>query len=262
MIIETAKKEDIPELKNLWREIFKDPDDYIENFFLHRMKLDHTFVGRENGEIVSTAYMLKSDLLSNSGKIISAFYMCGISTREEYRGKGYSGKVIEVCFEHAREENADLCYLVPANRSLFDFYKKSGMVPFTSILKQELTPEEGIIPCYSKEFDGNKLLMLYDKMNFRFKVNRTYDDFCYIHKAYEVLTFENDYIVIEENDNFIHIVEQTFLTDDIAKAIAFRRNKPLVVSRPSTDANLPYTVVKILNKNIKPLNNGYINLNI
>lgn len=262
MIIETARKEDIPELKNLWREIFKDTDDYIEKFFKYRMKSEHTFVGRENGKIISTAYMLKSDLVLNSGEVVPAFYMCGISTREEYRGKGCSGKVIEACFNHAKECGADLCYLVPANRSLFDFYKKSGMMPFTSLFKQELIVEEGNIPSYTKEFDGSKLLSLYNEMNFLFKIERTIDDFSYINKVYEILTFEDDYIIIEENDNFIYVLEQTFLSDDIAKAIAFKRNKKLVVSRPSTDENSPYTVVKILNKDIKPLNNGYINLNI
>ncbi len=262
MIIETARKEDVPELKKLWREIFNDTDDYIENFFEYRMKFEDTFVGRENDKIISTSYMLKSDLILASGEIVPAFYMCGISTREEYRGKGYSKKLIEACFNHAKECGADLCYLVPANRPLFDFYKKSGMTPFTSLLKQEITTEKGTIPCYSKEFDGNKLLSLYDRMKFPFKVRRTLDDFRYIHKVYAVLTFENDYIVIEENDKIIHVVEQTFLTYDIAKAIAFERNKNLVVSRPSTDANEPYAAVKILNQNVKPLNNGYINLNI
>ncbi|MBR4030465.1 MAG: GNAT family N-acetyltransferase, partial [Clostridia bacterium] len=88
MIIENAKKEDVCTLKQIWKEIFKDPDDYIDLFFDKKMNLEYTFVARKDGEIVSTAYLINSPLVTDDSKIIPAFYMCGISTSQQARGKG------------------------------------------------------------------------------------------------------------------------------------------------------------------------------
>lgn len=260
MIIENAKKEDVCTLKQIWKEIFKDPDDYIDLFFDKKMNLEYTFVARKDGEIVSTAYLINSPLVTDDSKIIPAFYMCGISTSQQARGKGYARKVIEYCFEFAKNEGAELCYLVPANLSLFNFYKKVGMTPFTYLVKNELQPQKSEIPDFTKEFDGEKMLSIYNKLDFPFKPLRTYDDFSFIHNAYDVYLFENDYIVIEENENSVHVVEQTFMNDDIAKAIAYIKNKKLFITGYGRADATPYTAVKILNNNIKLPKDGYLNL--
>lgn len=260
MIIENAKKEDVCVLKQIWKDIFKDDDSYIDLFFEKKMNLKYTFVAREDEEILSTAYLINSPIVKDDSKIIPAFYMCGISTSQQARGKGYARKVIDHSFEFAKNEGAELCYLVPASLSLFDFYKKSGMTPFTYLTKNELQPEKSEIPAFTIDFDGEKMLSIYNKLDYSFKPLRTFNDFLFIHSAYDVYLFENDYIVMEENENSVHVVEQTFSTNDVAKALAYNKKKRLFLSGHGTEDATPYTAVKILNNNIKLPKDGYLNL--
>lgn len=260
MIIENANEKDISVLKKMWKDIFNDPDNYIDLFFDNKMKLKYTFVAREYEQIVSTAYLINSPILTDDNKTIPAFYMCGISTSQEARGKGYARKVIDHCFEFAKNEGAELCYLVPANLSLFDFYKKLGMTPFTYLIKNEFRPEKSENPTFKKDFDGEKMLRIYNKLKFPFKPLRTVDDFSFIHSAYDVYLFENDYIVLEETENLVHVVEQTFGTNNVAKALAYNKKKRLFISAHGTKDDTPYTAVKILNNNIKLSKDGYLNL--
>ena len=138
----TACTEDIVELKQLWKDVFSDSDGYVDLFFKYKMKPEYTFIAKENNEIAGAVYSVCSPIVLNTGEVISALYMCGICTKPEYRGKKIASTLIENCFEFAEKQNIDLCYLIPANSGLFEFYERLGFEKATYINKTEVAVEK------------------------------------------------------------------------------------------------------------------------
>lgn len=256
----TAQDTDVCELKEIWRDIFKDTDAYLDLFFSSKMKPEFTMIARNETEIASVVYMVDAPLILKNGEIIPAFYMCGIATRPNYRGQGLAGKLINMAFETAKKKGAKVCYLIPANLPLFDFYKSFGMQTFAYMHKAELDGAQAVIPPYTCEKDIEKVKMYYDVKPVAFKPFRSEKDWKYIYACYEnVLLFENGYMVMPEEEDCVILAEQSFDGLEIAKAIAFQKGKKLKVMLPGTNADTPFAVVKYLDESVA-LQDGYINL--
>ncbi len=256
----TAQKSDIPELKEIWREIFKDTEAYLDLFFGSKMKPEYTLIARNETEIASVVYMVNAPLILQTGEQIPAFYMCGIATRPGYRGQGLAGKLINMAFEKAKEDGAKACYLIPANMPLFDFYKGFGMQPFAYMYKEEFDGVNGDVPSYSLEANVEKVQKFYDTIPLTFKPYRSAKEWEYIYACYEnVLIFKNGYMVLPEEQEFLILAEQSFDGLEIAKALAFEKGKKLKVMLPGTKQDTPFAVVKYLDENVC-LPDGYINL--
>ncbi len=260
MILSTAKKTDIPELKAMWQEIFKDTDAYLDLFFGSKMEPELTLIVRAENEIAAMLYMVDAPLVTGEGEQIPAFYLCGIATRPAYRGQGLAGKLIESAFALAKEKNAKVCYLIPANLPLFDFYKRFGMECRAYMKKGAFYGEEGVIPPFKTEKDISALQHFYDEMQLPFKPLRTEKDWEYIYACYEsVLLFENGYMVLPEDEEAVYLSEQSFDGFAVAKAIAHQKGKKMIYALPGTKNDTPFAVVKYLCEGIT-LPDGYINL--
>ena len=154
------KKEDLESLKRLWKDIFKDEDSYIELFFDVKYKPENTFIIKENNELAAMLYAEETTMKAVE-KELSGVYFCGIATREKSRGKGYAGMLIEYASEYFKDK--DLIYLIPANQSLFDFYKKFSFKPLSYFTEIKINNKNvDTIPYHTTEFD-------YDKLNFFYK---------------------------------------------------------------------------------------------
>ena len=49
VLFDAGRINDIPYLKKMWKDIFKDDDSYIDLFFSYKFKEGNTFVIRDNG---------------------------------------------------------------------------------------------------------------------------------------------------------------------------------------------------------------------
>jgi len=123
---------DIQTLKNLWKCIFKDTDEYINLFFNYKFDFEKTFVYKTDNKIVSALYYFDV-ILTNGCNEFKAAYICGIATLPAMRGKGIAGKLIETCIGELKEKDYDIALLIPANESLFNYYKKFGFNKFSYI---------------------------------------------------------------------------------------------------------------------------------
>lgn len=104
----------------LWKEAFGDSEEYI-NFFLDTHK-GCTFVPlTDNGVLVSALYLIDGTLCGVNG-----FYLFAAATFKEYRSKGYMARLLKLAEEKAKEKNKSFIALVPAEKSLFDYYSRFG----------------------------------------------------------------------------------------------------------------------------------------
>ena len=104
----------------LWQEAFGDSEEYI-NFFLDTHKGCTCVALTENGELVSALYLIDGTLNNGEG-----FYLFAAATFKAHRSKGYMARLLKLAEETAKQKNKSFIALVPAEKSLFDYYSRFG----------------------------------------------------------------------------------------------------------------------------------------
>lgn len=150
-MIEFAGKEDIPQIAKMWCNIF-DEDKEICNLFYQNIFADAiTPVYKENGKIVSSLFLLPCRF----GKYKGLCVYCAM-TAEEFRGQGIMKKLLDFSDDFRMKKGYDFLFLVPAEKKLFEYYKKCGYIPFgiknifKEVVKTSFTGN--IAPCSAKEY--------------------------------------------------------------------------------------------------------------
>ncbi|SDN18954.1 GNAT family N-acetyltransferase [Acetanaerobacterium elongatum] len=123
-MIRFAKNSDVPFLKALWREAFGDDDSFINFFYEHRFSESNTLIWAENEIPVAMLTLLPAQMKMGK-KFYPVRYVYGVATKLEYRGRGISSELICYINEQANKSH-EMLVLVPAQESLFEFYKKFG----------------------------------------------------------------------------------------------------------------------------------------
>lgn len=118
-----AQPHDRPGMTALWQDAFGDPIEYINLFFDYRMKWENTILFKKNHTVIGQLFILPCQL-SCQGKTYSCGYIYGVATLKTYRGQGVSSLLLEYAHKLLSERGYDVAVLVPASRSLFDFYSK------------------------------------------------------------------------------------------------------------------------------------------
>ncbi len=104
----------------LWHEAFGDSEDYIR-FFHSTHGSCQCLTHSENGRLTSALYLIDGELCGKKG-----YYLFAAATSEAYRGKGCMAKLLEKAKRFAAENSKSFIALVPAEKSLFDYYSRFG----------------------------------------------------------------------------------------------------------------------------------------
>ena len=121
-----ATTEDKRALYALWQNTFGDEPAVIDRFFQCVTPNDIVVCG-ENGNPVSALYMPRVELRCGE-KTLSAAYIYAAATDTAYRGRGLMTYLLQFAAENAQRQSLDGLYLVPAERTLFDYYGARGFV--------------------------------------------------------------------------------------------------------------------------------------
>ena len=118
-MIEFANKEDVEQIKKLWKNVFGDSDDYIIRYL--KEFLPYVCIYKENRFIKGMVSLIPITMNDKKGR-----YVYAAATEEKSRGRGIATKLLEYAQKFIKQQNEDFLVLVPAEKSLFDFYKKRG----------------------------------------------------------------------------------------------------------------------------------------
>ena len=124
-MIELASIKDKKELQSLWQMTFLEDSQVIENFFENVFSSVITPVIKVDDEIASSLFLLDCSIGKYRGKCV----YCAM-TKYAYRGKGYMKKLLDFSYNYCCDNGFDFLFLVPAEKSLFDYYKKCGFENF------------------------------------------------------------------------------------------------------------------------------------
>ena len=135
MRISFPRTEDIPKLKELWKEAFGDTDSFIDLFFSIAYSPDRCRCSFDGDIPVSVLYWFDSTC---RGEKIA--YIYAVATRKEYRGRGHSSSLIKDTHDLLRSEGYVGALLVPVNEGLVDFYSRLGYERRTTVKELEALP--------------------------------------------------------------------------------------------------------------------------
>ncbi len=113
------------QLSALWQSIF-DEDEYVTKLFFKRIYgICKNPCIEFNGKILSSAFLIPCEIEKFKG----CYVYCAL-THKDYRGKGLMAEVLSQADEILKKDGLDFLLLVPAEKSLFNYYGKFGYVPF------------------------------------------------------------------------------------------------------------------------------------
>ena len=134
--------EDKEQLLQLYNNCFIDDEEFAHFFFEEIWNPDQTLLIRRNSKVISSLQMLPLQF-SKEKVQLSGFYIFAVCTEPEYRGRGYAGKLIEKCFESAKNLGADFCALIVQEASLLNYYERFGFKSLLHVTKKEGLAEYG-----------------------------------------------------------------------------------------------------------------------
>ena len=123
-MIRQAHVKDIPELKQIWKQVFNDTETFIDRFFQNNFIPPDTLLCETEKKITSMLFRLRGEISTHTEKL-PLKYIYGCATLPEYRNKGQMGNLLNTTIQEAKTEKSELI-LVPASKTLFSYYRKFG----------------------------------------------------------------------------------------------------------------------------------------
>lgn len=142
----------------IYSEEFGD-DEFSKELFNHCYKYCHNY--KVDEQIVAITFLLPCEIINKDIRY-PAKYVFAVTTKKEYRGKGYMKKLLNSLYN-----SEEIFFLMPVNPSVIDFYKKIGYIEFSAIKSK--TGEKYVSPCIDflnlankhTTFTGEKYTLMY-----------------------------------------------------------------------------------------------------
>ena len=231
-MIEIATEKDINALSNLWQSVFLEDEEVTEYFFQKIFDNAVTPVIRIDDEIVSSLFLLDCKIGEFKGKCV----YCAM-TKYNHRGKGYMKKLLDFSYDWCNENGYDFLILVPAEKSLFEYYEKCGFTPFGVRRTHTINGE---IPIQKEKLNFE------NELTFDNSINEYWENAC-IHYGGNV----TDFGLVFDDENIIIRNARGSFTDIPEK---YKRNDTIIQGDIDFGETQSPAMIKAENKKIKNLN--------
>ena len=120
-----AKESDANKLKKLWKTCFGDDDEYIDLFFNNRFNPNECLTAFCGESLAAMLFLLPITAVCKE-KRYPARYIYAVCTEPKFRNRSVSTRLLNAAHEYMAENQIAMSLLVPAEKSLFDYYEKRG----------------------------------------------------------------------------------------------------------------------------------------
>lgn len=124
-----GEENDFEQLHELWEICFPEAPEFNVFFFERMYNTCAVRLISCLGEIAAALYVFPYSFIKKGQTELKGYYIYGVGTHPEMRGRGLAGILLNETLKEARECGMDLCMLVPQNEGLFAFYEKFGFLP-------------------------------------------------------------------------------------------------------------------------------------
>jgi ribosomal protein S18 acetylase RimI-like enzyme len=122
--IRIAKAEDLPVLRRIWINCFKDSEAETERFFRYFFGSKTSLILSCGNTDAAAAHLLLAAELISDGSSVKCPYIYGVGVLPEYRGMGFGAEITRAITRHCLDLGYDMSVLVPADEGLFAFYRE------------------------------------------------------------------------------------------------------------------------------------------
>lgn len=170
-VIREYRGGDIPEMSALWQAVFGDSEGLV-NYFLQLLPdMGTAAVAEINGVIAGAAYAVTGmELVSADGKAQTCGYIYAVAVAPEFRGSGIGRALTERSAELARDRGAEIICTLPAEESLYAWYKTIIGTECALHRQRFETEAADIVPVYSlstPEYGQRREALLSDRCYMR-----------------------------------------------------------------------------------------------
>lgn len=164
------------QVREMWKTVFGDPDDYMAVYFRHKYRDENTLIYMVGDKAAASLQMLPYGF-TFCGSEIPVYYLSGVSTLPEFRNRGFVRQLLEKSFDVAARNGVPLMLLVPQEEWLLEFYDRFGFAPTFDKGKTDLPSLGKLVEEYHSDLHAafrefNSLFAQNDMT-----VQKTFDDF-------------------------------------------------------------------------------------
>lgn len=141
MSIDHPTPDQLPQLRQLWKQAFGDDDTFLDAFFSVGFSRDRCRCITEKDTVVAALYWFDSF----SGDIPLA-YLYAVATSEAFRGRGLCHRLMEDTHRHLAAAGYGATVLVPGSEDLFALYADMDYTAFGSIREFDCPASTAGIP--------------------------------------------------------------------------------------------------------------------
>lgn len=124
--------------RNLWRQCFTDPEEFLDIYFEEKYTDDNNLTVRHDGKVVAAMQLLPYRL-TFYGSVQHAGYVSGLATLPAFRGKGYASNLLHEAHRRLYDRGATLSFLIPGGEELRKYYEQPEHGAYwTSVYRQVL----------------------------------------------------------------------------------------------------------------------------
>lgn len=124
--VRLAKKDETARQKEIWKLCFGDNEAFIDFYYANRYKEDDTVLLLYEGQISAMLTMIPVRLITSDNRSLNSAMLYAIATHPDYQNRGFATKLMNFSEEYLTANDIRLSILVPAEKHLFDFYRKQG----------------------------------------------------------------------------------------------------------------------------------------
>lgn len=128
LTIKNPSAKDVPVLKAMWKETFRDDDRFIDLFFKSKFSFERSLAVYDSDKPVSMLFFPSYDICVG-GRKSRAGYILGAATKDAFRGQGIMFSLLCEAHDRMRAQGDEYSLLIPADEGLYGFYEKSGYMP-------------------------------------------------------------------------------------------------------------------------------------
>ncbi|MDD3174692.1 MAG: GNAT family N-acetyltransferase [Herbinix sp.] len=262
------------QLKEIWKESFKDSEEYIEFFLKNRFVPQQTVIAISNNKVVGATYLLPAEIDMGYGSI-PVLFGYALGSLKEYRGQGISKHILDFIFQYC-DANHYVFTFYPANEKLVAYYESIGLTKVGNIKKFHFINNHKVM--VEKVFLADIASEEYAKLRNNFfagvgylkwddaAINYAILENCFCGGFCKKLIYKsNEYILIGRiEDNKLIITEANIpdhLLTDLMQALAIHFEVDEVIAFLPAGSDVESMVIPwVMGYKAQILQNGYCNL--
>ena len=128
MIIKTPSKEELPQLRQLWKQAFGDTDAFLDIFFSAAFSPERCRCVVADGVVAAALYWFSCEM---DGQPLA--YLYAVATAEEFRGQGLCHRLMADTHSHLKDLDYAGAILVPGDPGLRKMYRAMGYEDMTTV---------------------------------------------------------------------------------------------------------------------------------